>query len=73
MSFFFKKIARVFIMALSLPSMKQLQQFNKFVDDCISHLGNISEEEARDIYFENENINVINFRYATKELLRNVF
>lgn len=60
-------------MALSLPSMKQLQQFNKFVDDCISHLGNISEEDARDIYFENENINVINFRYATKELLRSVF
>ncbi|HEI6802834.1 TPA: hypothetical protein SK290_000236 [Yersinia enterocolitica] len=60
-------------MALSLPSMKQLKQFNKFVDDCISHLGSISEEKARDIYFENKNINVINFKYAIKELLRNVF
>ncbi|EBE9055616.1 hypothetical protein C8351_05575 [Salmonella enterica] len=59
-------------MALSLPSMTQLKQFNKFVDDCINHLSEISEDDARKIYFENENINIINFKNAIKELLRNV-
>lgn len=58
-------------MALLLPSMKQLKQFNKFVDDCINHLASISEGDAREIYFESKNVNIVNFKNAVEELLRN--